>query len=63
MILNLKKKNIGILISDHNVRETLSICDRAYLVHEGQVIVHGSPEELVNDSKARRVYLGDSFTL
>ncbi len=63
LILNLKKKNIGILISDHNVRETLSICDRAYLVHEGQVIVHGSPEELVNDSKARRVYLGDSFTL
>lgn len=63
LIKNLKSKGIGILISDHNVRETLSICDRAYLVHEGQVIVKGTPHELVNDQKARRVYLGDSFSL
>lgn len=59
----LKKMGIGILISDHNVRETLTICDRAYLVYEGAVILEGSPEEIVNDSKARSVYLGDSFCL
>ncbi len=63
LILILKKRNIGILISDHNVRETLHICDRAYMVHEGALFLEGTPETIVNDPKARRVYLGDSFTL
>lgn len=61
LIIALKDRGIGVLISDHNVRETLQICDRAYLMHEGEVIVHGSPTDLVNDPKARRVYLGESF--
>ena len=63
LIEGLKKRGIGVLISDHNVRETLRICDRAYLVHEGQVILHGTPQELVNDPKAKRVYLGEAFSL
>lgn len=63
LILSLKDKGIGILISDHNVRETLHICDRAYLMHEGQVIIEGTPEVIVANPKARRVYLGESFAL
>lgn len=59
----LKKMGIGILISDHNVRETLNICDRAYLVYEGMVILDGSPTEIVQSSKARKLYLGESFSL
>lgn len=63
LITELKDRGIGVLISDHNVRETLQICDRAYLMHEGTVIVHGSPEELINNPKARRVYLGEGFSM
>lgn len=63
LISALKERGIGVLISDHNVRETLRICDRAYLMHEGQVIVQGTPEDLVNDPKARRVYLGEGFSM
>ena len=63
LIIGLKDKGIGILISDHNVRETLRICDRAYLMHEGQVIIEGTPEAIVADPKARRVYLGEAFSL
>ncbi|WP_285904839.1 LPS export ABC transporter ATP-binding protein [Pseudodesulfovibrio pelocollis] len=59
----LKSMDIGILISDHNVRETLNICDRAYLVYEGTVILEGSPEEIVQDSRARQIYLGEDFRL
>lgn len=59
----LKKMGIGILISDHNVRETLNICDRAYLVYEGTIILEGTPDEIVQDSKARKVYLGENFCL
>ena len=59
----LKSMGIGILISDHNVRETLNICDRAYLVYEGTVILEGSPEEIVQDSRARQIYLGEDFSL
>jgi len=59
----LKGMGIGILISDHNVRETLNICDRAYLVYEGMVILEGSPTEIVQNSKARKLYLGESFSL
>lgn len=63
LIIGLKDKGIGILISDHNVRETLRICDRAYLMHEGQVIIEGTPKAIVADPKARRVYLGEAFSL
>lgn len=59
----LKNMGIGILISDHNVRETLNICDRAYLVYEGTVILDGTPEEIVQDSQARQIYLGEDFKL
>lgn len=59
----LRDKGIGILISDHNVRETLQICDRAYLVYDGQIILTGAPEQIVNDPKARKVYLGEGFSL
>lgn len=63
LIRSLKDRNIGVLISDHNVRETLRICDRAYLMYEGQVILNGTPDEIVSNEKARRVYLGESFCL
>ncbi len=63
LIASLKTQGIGVLISDHNVRETLRICDRAYIMHEGEVIVSGAPDDLINDPKARRVYLGESFRM
>ncbi len=63
IISSLKDMGLGVLISDHNVRETLSICDRAYLVYEGRVILNGAPASIVKNSKARRLYLGDSFSL
>lgn len=63
LITALKDRGIGVLISDHNVRETLRICDRAYLMHEGQAIIEGTPEAIVADPKARRVYLGEGFCL
>jgi len=63
LILGLKNRGIGVLISDHNVRETLSICDRASLMYEGNLILTGSPTEIVNNEQARNVYLGESFTL
>jgi len=59
----LKSMDIGILISDHNVRETLNICDRAYLVYEGKVILEGTPNDIVQDSQARKIYLGEDFRL
>ena len=57
----LKQKNIGILITDHNVRETLRICDKAYIISDGTVLACGKPEELVNDERVRAVYLGEHF--
>ncbi|MBU1249004.1 MAG: LPS export ABC transporter ATP-binding protein [Proteobacteria bacterium] len=63
IISTLKDLGIGILISDHNVRETLNICDRAYLVYEGTIILEGTPKEIVQDTQARKVYLGDKFSL
>lgn len=63
IIRGLRDRGIGVLISDHNVRETLTICDRAYLVHQGAVILNGSPDEIVANEQARFVYLGNSFTL
>ena len=63
IVEGLKAKGIGVLISDHNVRETLQICDRAYLVYDGRIILSGSPEEIVADPGARKVYLGEGFSL
>lgn len=63
IILKLKEKGIGILITDHNVRETLNIVDRAYLVHEGSVLCEGASDFLVNDEQARKFYLGQNFSL
>ncbi|HEC77544.1 MAG TPA: LPS export ABC transporter ATP-binding protein [candidate division WOR-3 bacterium] len=63
LILNLKKKGIGILISDHNVRETLEITDRAYLIYDAEVLLSGDAETLINDPKARRLYLGERFKI
>jgi lipopolysaccharide export system ATP-binding protein len=63
IVARLRKKNIGILITDHNVTETLSITDRAYLMFEGRLLKAGSAEELANDEQVRRVYLGKNFEL
>jgi len=59
----LKDRGIGVLITDHNVRETLGICDRAYIINEGNVLKSGTPEEIVADEGVRRVYLGENFRL
>jgi lipopolysaccharide export system ATP-binding protein len=63
IIMYLKQRGIGILITDHNVRETLGICDRAYIMAEGKILRSGGPTELVNDPDVRRNYLGERFTL
>lgn len=63
IIADLKKRGIGILITDHNVRDTLSICDRAYLMSAGEIIVQGTAEEIINHPDARRLYLGESFSM
>ena len=59
----LKERGIGVLITDHNVRETLGICDRAYIINEGAVLASGKPEEIVYNENVRRVYLGEHFRL
>ena len=58
----LKQRGIGVLITDHNVRETLRICDRAYIISDGMVLASGKPDDLVNDEQVRKVYLGENFT-
>src|SRR3954470_3274669 len=63
IIFDLKASGIGILVTDHNVRETLSVTDRAYIINEGKIFRTGTPEELGNDPEVRRVYLGESFSL
>ena len=63
IVRGLRDKGIGVLISDHNVRETLRICERAYLVYEGRIILSGSPQDIVDNPKARQVYLGEDFRL
>lgn len=63
IISDLKESGIGVLITDHNVRETLSVTDRAYIINEGRIFRDGTPEELGNDSEVRRVYLGEAFSL
>ncbi|RFN60068.1 LPS export ABC transporter ATP-binding protein [Marixanthomonas ophiurae] len=63
IVAQLKDKNIGILITDHNVQETLAITDRTYLMFEGSILKHGEPEDLANDEMVRKVYLGQNFEL
>jgi lipopolysaccharide export system ATP-binding protein len=63
IIKDLKRRGLGILLTDHNVRETLSIVDRAYLVAEGRIMISGTAQDLINDTKARQVYLGEKFTM
>lgn len=63
IVAQLKNKNIGILITDHNVQETLAITDRTYLMFEGSILKHGEPEELASDEMVRKVYLGQNFEL
>jgi lipopolysaccharide export system ATP-binding protein len=63
LVKDLRKRNIGVLITDHNVRETLEIVDRAYIIYDGRVLFTGSPEELVADANVRRLYLGEGFSL
>jgi lipopolysaccharide export system ATP-binding protein len=63
IVSDLKKRNIGVLITDHNVQETLSITDRAYLLFEGKILKSGSAEDLANDEQVRKVYLGQNFVL
>jgi lipopolysaccharide export system ATP-binding protein len=59
----LKNRGIGVLITDHNVRETLGICDHAYILSDGTVLAQGTPTEIVNDANVRRVYLGENFKM
>ena len=61
LVQHLKERGIGVLITDHNVRETLKLIDRAYIVYEGRVLTHGNPSEIINDKDAREFYLGDMF--
>jgi lipopolysaccharide export system ATP-binding protein len=63
IISSLKMSGIGVLITDHNVRETLSVTDRAYIINEGRIFRHGTPEQLGGDAEVRRVYLGERFSL
>ncbi|MBF6470195.1 lipopolysaccharide ABC transporter ATP-binding protein, partial [Nocardia beijingensis] len=63
IIQTLKDRGIGVLITDHNVRETLAICERAYIVSEGSVIAEGTPQEILDNEQVRKVYLGDDFTV
>jgi len=63
IVAHLRDRNIGVLITDHNVRETLDICDRAYIINDGKVIAEGGPRELLENAEVRSVYLGEHFTL
>ena len=63
IVEDLKDKGLGVLITDHNVRETLTITDRAYLLFEGQILIEGAAQDLVNDPEARELYLGKNFSL
>lgn len=63
IIKQLVARDIGVLITDHNVRETLGICDRAYILSEGNILVEGTPQQILQNAQARRVYLGENFSL
>jgi lipopolysaccharide export system ATP-binding protein len=63
IVARLRARGLGVLITDHNVRETLRITDRAYIIYDGRILLQGSAEQLANDEQARRIYLGERFTL
>ncbi|MET3559519.1 lipopolysaccharide export system ATP-binding protein [Bartonella japonica] len=63
LVRHLTQRGIGVLITDHNVRETLGLVDRAYIIHAGQVLVHGCPHDIINNADVRRIYLGNQFSL
>ena len=63
IIRELKHRDLAILITDHNVRETLSVTDRAYLINQGEILIEGSADKLINDPEARRIYLGEDFRI
>ncbi len=63
ILYQLKQKGLGVLVTDHNVRETLAITDRAYIMDEGKILISGTAEELINDPKARQIYLGEKFRM
>nr|WP_295895918.1 LPS export ABC transporter ATP-binding protein [uncultured Bartonella sp.] len=63
LVRHLKSRGIGVLVTDHNVRETLGLVDRAYIIHDGQVLTHGQPDDIVTNADVRRLYLGDQFSL
>jgi len=63
IIMDLKSRGIGVLISDHNVRETLGVCDKAYILNEGKVLEHGDPTKIAESKQAREIYLGEKFSL
>ena len=63
IVMHLAKRGIGVLISDHNVRETLGVCDKAYILNNGQVIESGTPESIASSPVARQIYLGTQFKL
>ena len=63
IVRQLKSKKIGIIITDHNVRETLGVCDRAYILNEGRILIGGTPEEIARSHEARKIYLGEGFEL
>jgi lipopolysaccharide export system ATP-binding protein len=63
LVAHLKDRGIGVLITDHNVRETLDVIDRAYIIHDGMMLMEGAPRDIVKNEDVRRVYLGDRFSL
>ena len=63
MVAHLARRGIGVLITDHNVRETLSIVDRAYILAEGKILIHGSSEDIANNPVAKKYYLGENFKM
>jgi lipopolysaccharide export system ATP-binding protein len=63
LVRELKQRDIGVLITDHNVRETLGLIDRAYIIHAGEVLTHGRANDIVTNPDVRRLYLGDNFSL
>ena len=63
LVTELKKRAIGVLVTDHNVRETLHLVDRAYILHDGKVLMSGTAQEVIEDDDVKRVYLGNSFSI
>ena len=63
LIKHIKDRGVGVLITDHNVKETLELIDKAYIIHEGKVLMQGKPNEIIEDENVRRVYLGNKFNL